>query len=164
MTRNVFLWAGCLAACWFPLPVSSETIVVDVGTREARAMLGFGWSRPERDAERTFTWIKRQEADVWFELEKPTSDYKLHVVAAPLYIHYLQQNIGVYLNDEFVAEWICEQDPAFQDFSTVVPVQYFKEGRNRLILRVGYRRKVPGDKRELGLAVDRITLAPVDGD
>lgn len=159
------------AACWLGLllahpvfgQVTPPVVEINVGTLEAREFLGFGWSRPEgnRADPRTFTWIKRKEADVWFEMEDVQGDMTLQLTAAPLYINHLKQNVGVYLNGTFIKEWFCPHDADFHTYEAQLPAALFKMGRNRLILRVGYLREVPGDERKLGLAVDRIVLSRV---
>lgn len=134
-------------------------IVIDVGTEEATAHLGYGWSRLERDGERTFSWIKRLEADVWFELERGRA-LELSVTAAPLYLSQRRQNIGVYVNDHFLVEWLCPHAPRYETFRARIPAEVLREGKNRLVLRMGYKRSIGPDRRELSLAVDRMRLEP----
>lgn len=149
---------GVVDADTRPSPVP-ERIVIDLGTRDAAGRTGFGWSRPERDHERTFVWIKHMEADVWFDLAE-VAPQEVLVTAAPLYIEHRRQNIGLYVNDRFVTEWVCANGPGFQDHAARIPAELLTAGRNRLTFRVGYRRQIGGDKRLLALAVDRIVLRP----
>jgi hypothetical protein len=114
----------------------------------------------EGDGERTFRWIKRLEADVWFDL-KETAALELEVTAAPLFLGHRRQNIGVYVNNGFLVEWVCPPRPGYAAYRAPVPAGLLREGRNRLTLRLGYKRRLgDGEDRELALAVDRIELRP----
>jgi hypothetical protein len=62
------------------------------------------------------------------------------------------------VNNRFVAEWVCPDTPSYEDYHARIPADAFTQGKNRLTLRMGYRRRPPGDKRELALAVERILL------
>lgn len=138
---------------------SAGDLVVDVGTRTSAATLGYGWSRSERKGAQRFRWVKALEADVWFEWPGAgAADAWLR--AAPFYLHYRRQNIGLYVNNRFVVEWVCPDSPDFADFHAVVPAGMLREGRNRLTLRMGYKARPPGDGRELALAVDKVVLRP----
>ena len=132
-------------------------LVIDVGRRRALVHLGFGWSQRESVPGRTFSWIKRLEADVWFHLDT-VADLELELTAAPLYLGHRRQNIGVFLNNHFVTEWVCPDSPEYADYRVAVPADVLREGKNRLTLRMGYRRLPEGDERELALAVDKIVL------
>lgn len=134
-------------------------VLMDLGAASEGAELGYGWSRPERTGERQYRWIKQREADVWFHLAQP-AESDLWILAAPLYLHYRRQNIGVYLNDRFVTEWVCPDSPDYAAYRARVPAELLLPGRNRLILRLGYKARVPTDKRDLALAVDSMLLRP----
>jgi len=146
-------------------PMPADTVpgdlLIDVGSRAAQEHLGFGWSRGERTRELgiIFQWIKCLEADVWFDVET-VSDVDLWVRAAPLHLPWKRQNVGVFVNGHWLTEWVCPDDPAYSDYYVRIPADALEVGRNRLIFRMGYRKRMGRDKRELALAVDTILLRP----
>jgi hypothetical protein len=146
-----------------PLPEQrrADETFIDVGSPAAARHLGFGWSRGERirGTGGVFQWVKRLEADVWFDVADP-ADTDLWLRAAPLYLQYQRQNIGVYVNGRFLKEWVCPDKPDYTDYHLVIPAEALKVGRNRLILRMGYRKRMGRDQRELALAVDTIVFRP----
>lgn len=132
-------------------------VVIDVGGDEPEGSMGFGWSYKERDHVRTFRWIEHMEADVWFEREE-VGEMKLRVEAAALHVEGMRQNIGVYINHAFITEWVCPDHHEFTMYHIRIPRQHLRPGNNRLTLRVGYRHRIERERRELGLAVERIVL------
>lgn len=150
----------CLAiALLLALPAFAEPWSIDLGSDTAEPSLGFGWSHGESGTNRTFRWMDRLEADIWFESDGG-SEVELALNAAPMYLAWKRQVIGVYVNGRFIAEWRCPDDPEFHDYSVTLPAGTLKPGRNRLTLRLGYHRRVPPDTREVGLAVHRISITP----
>jgi hypothetical protein len=140
-----------------PSDVMDGDIRVEMASRKAGPHLGFGWSIREREGKRGFRWVSHLEADILFDL-KTAADLDLWVTAAPLYLAHRRQNIGVYINDRFVTEWLCPDSPAYSDYHAVIPAKRLKVGPNRLTFRMGYRRRMGSDRRELSLAVERILL------
>ncbi|HBA85002.1 MAG TPA: hypothetical protein DCZ95_12980 [Verrucomicrobia bacterium] len=147
----------CAAVGWGS-PASSG-VLIDVGAPPSESSLGFGWSKREKDSERTFQWIDRMEADVWFELAAPAA-MRLYVTAAPQYMGWRRQKVGVILNDRYLGEFLCEHNPSFQVYDLPVPSEYLLAGKNRLVLRMAYRESLGRDPRELALAVDAVELKP----
>lgn len=139
-----------------PAFASEEILRLDVGSLSAEPSLGFGWSRRERDKNRTFQWICRAEADVFFEWKGRPGNVVLELVAAPLYMPWRRQKIGVTLNNRFVGEILCELSPDFKAYVLPIPADAWRAGRNRLILRMGYWEQLGRDSRELALAVDTL--------
>jgi hypothetical protein len=138
----------------------TNSILIEPASPSAGPHLGFGWcGQPEYADGREFKWIDRLEADVWFESDA-TRDTAITFMAAPLYIHWRRQVIGVYINNHFVNEWLCPDRPDFQEYRLEVPAALLQPGRNRLTFRMAYRRRNPPDRRELALAVHRIFIAP----
>jgi hypothetical protein len=154
---GLFLLPALVAAA--EAPVAGPERIINVGSRRDRPALGYGWSIRERDRVRNFCWVSGLEADVWFDWTNAGSA-ELRVVAAPMYLDQRRQNIGVYVNDRFIQEWICPDDPGYTDYHAVIPAAALKEGRNRLTLRMGYARRPPRDTRHLSLAVDEIAIRP----
>jgi len=148
------------AADW-PAETKARDIYIDVGTSASTNALGFGWSRRESSGGRTFAWVKRMEADVWFDADEPQA-MEVWLEAQPFLLPDRNQQVGLYVNHRFVAEWQCPGTPSFATFRAEIPEDVVHGGRNRLTLRVGYLRKPARDKRELALAVDRILLRPVE--
>ncbi len=132
-------------------------IIIDVGGDEPEGSMGFGWSRKESDHVRTFRWIEGLEADVWFDLEEST-DLRLRIKAAPLYIGWKRQNIGIYVNQRFLKEWVCPDSHEFAEYSVDIPGYYLRDGSNRMILRLGYSHRIGRERRELSLAVEKIVM------
>lgn len=159
--------AGAHGACAEPAAVTPSpglrpgTIVIEPARRRAREHLGFGWSRREPILGRWARWISHLEADVWFVPQSPVTDMVLCVSAAPLYLDWKRQNIGVFINNRFLGEWLCPDSPGFREYRMTIPAQFLTPSTNRLTLRMGYRRRIRPDRRELSLAVERIVFAPI---
>lgn len=139
---------------------TAGSVVIDVGGDEPEGSLGFGWSHREHEHERAFRWIEHLEADVWFELDE-VSDLNIRLRAAPLHLYWKRQNIGVYVNQRFVTEWLCPDRQVYREYQALIPTHFLKPGKNRLTLRMGYRYRVPPDPRERALAVERIVFEPL---
>ena len=135
---------------------------IDVGSHAATNWLGFGWSRGERvgRSDQGFQWMTHLEADVWFDAKEGVT-HELWLRGAPLYLPNRRQNVGVYVNGSFVTEWVCPDSDSFSLYHARLPGEWVVAGRNRLILRAGYRKRVGLDKRELSFGVERILLRPV---
>jgi hypothetical protein len=155
---RLFILALLATAC--AARADTNSVVIEPASPSAEPSLGFGWSgQPEYADGREFKWINRLEADVWFELDA-ARDTAITFTAAPLYINWRRQVIGVYINNRFVTEWLCPDRPDFQDYRVELPAGLLQPGRNRLTFRMAYRRRTPPDRRELALAVHRILVAP----
>lgn len=139
--------------------VSASNLYFDMGSFYPKDYLGFGWGRSEGAGSFNFRWINRLEADLWFEVDR-ISNMILAIRAAPLYLNYRRQKIGVYINNAYIMEWICPDDPGFRDYRVDVAATCFKKGKNRLTLRMSYLKRDAHDERELSLAVDTIFLYP----
>ena len=133
--------------------------VLDIGNKSADENLGFGWSRPEGRGDDTYRWISHLEGDVYVDLSS-VSSMDLWIRAAPYYLNWKQQNIGLYVNAEFAGEIVCPADSEFRDYHFPIPAKLLKVGRNTLTLRMGYRYRAPKDKRELSLRVKQVLLRP----
>lgn len=138
-------------------------LVIRVGEPEWKPSLRFGWSSAELGEDGRFRWMNRLEADVLFPLEA-AQDVRAVIRAAPLYLSWRRQVIGLYVNRRFVREWTCPDDPAYHDYEALIPAGLLIPGTNTLTLRAGYRKRVPPDKRELSLAVSTITLTTPAGE
>lgn len=136
-----------------------EPVELEMASEAAAPHLGFGWGQGESSTNRSFRWICRLEADILFDV-KAASDLGVSLNAAPMYMTWKRQVIGVYVNGRFVTEWMCPDSPDFQDYSVTVPAALVRPGKNTLTLRLGYRRRVPPDTREVGLAVHRVSIKP----
>jgi hypothetical protein len=134
-------------------------ILIRPGIALADRHLGFGWSGREQRRRPQYRWITRLEADVWFDLQQAV-DHELWVNAAPMYLDWQRQVVGVYVNGRFVAEWTCPDDPGFHDYRCDLPAAHLRTGRNRVTLRLAYRHRIPGDARSFALAVRRILIGP----
>ena len=139
---------------------ASGLIEIHIGDTDAKNYLGDGWSRRTHVKHRMVRWLTKMEGDVYIELDE-AKDCKISVTAAPQYLHYRRQNIGLYVNKHLVAEWVFPNDPGYADFEAVIPAKVLKEGKNTLTFRAGYRRRIRPDPRELSIAVRRITLTPL---
>ncbi len=133
--------------------------VLDIGSKSSDESLGFGWSRAEGRGENGYRWITHLEADILFDLPA-VSAVDFWIRAAPYYLNWKQQNIGLYVNAEFAGEIVCPADSEFRDYHFSIPADLLKEGRNALTLRMGYRYRAPKDKRELSLRVKQVVLRP----
>ncbi len=130
---------------------------IEVAAPDAVPFLGYGWGGPERKGESGFRWIEHMEADVLFDLPA-AGDLDVVVKAAPMYLSWRRQVVGLYVNGRFVTEWTCPDNPNVSEHGVVIPAGMVQVGTNRLTLRVGYRRKVPPDRREVSLAVESIRI------
>ena len=139
-----------------PLPEGGD-LVLHLGVDGDESYLGFGWSRGEGRAERRFRWIKRMEADVWVELDK-VSAVDIWFKAAPLYLNWRRQVVGLYVNNHFVSEWVCPDQPGESVYHARIPAETLRTGRNRLTFRMAYRKHHRRDRRELALKVETIIL------
>ena len=135
----------------------SGDIVLEMGSGAIDESLGFGWSRPENRDGIAYRWISHLEADVYVDLPA-TAPMDFWIQAAPYYLSWKQQNIGLYANGKFVDELVCPADSEFHAYRFVIPADVLKEGRNTLTLRMGYRYRAPRDKRELSLRVQQVLL------
>ena len=133
--------------------------VLDIGSTNSDESLGFGWSLAESRDGVAYRWISHLEADVYVDLPAAAPmDFWIH--AAPYYLNWKQQNIGLYANGKFVDELVCPADSEFRDYHFIIPADLLKEGRNTLTLRMGYRYRAPKDKRELSIRVKQVMLRP----
>ncbi len=144
--------------------LANDEIVVDVGAPEASGMRGYGWRRQdERSGDETFSWIRGLEGDLCIDIER-MARYELEIYAYPFYYENLSQRFAVFLNDSYVDEWICHNDPEwiFYQYSTVIPAHMLRSGENKLTFRMDYQ----SHHEPLGysLAVSRVVLRAVPPD
>lgn len=164
------VWLG-LCLCGFGQPVETPMPSLDVealfelhmGARDGADFLGFGWSHYER-GDRSYRWMQHLEADVFFDLEE-TANAVLWLEAAPKYLNWKQQRIGLYMNGRFIGQRDLPMGPDFAVYQFAVPEEALRTGKNRLILRAGYRvEPASRDSRELSVAVSRIVLMAAESD
>ena len=150
----------CTACPAEPMPERRDNdIFLNIGSSSTKTNLGYGWGRGERHGEMNMRWVRRLEADVKFHVDEAT-DMDVWVSAAPITIEGLRQNFGMFINNRYVTEWECPDEPAMHDYHAEVPAQFFRKGENVLTLRMGHLRVPPGDQRYLSLAVDKILCRP----
>ena len=135
-------------------------ILIDVGNPEYRAHLGYGWSRDEKSRDRTAAWIKRMEADVFFDAPATDRPLTLEIETRIFPVKDKRQNVGIYLNGHFIGEQICEDTIKFQTLAYTLPAEHVVAGKNRLIIRIGYLARPKGDGRKVGIFVDQIRIGP----
>ena len=140
-----------------PAEEEPSEIVLDIGSMIPRPLLGFGWSVSEIEKGRFYRWIDHLEADVTIELDR-VGDSTLWVRAGAQYVPYTRQTVSVYFNGVYVGEWVCVGHPGFVTYQLTVPARVLKKGKNRMTLRMAYRKQVGPDRRELALCVDMIRL------
>jgi hypothetical protein len=151
-----------LSACIAARAAFTNELVIEAAAPPPNVQLGFGWLQPERGDDYSFVWIDHMEADLWVTLDS-ASAADIEIRAVPYYVADRRQNIGLYVNERFIAEWICpDHMPWLLDSYTArIPEGVLKPGRNRLILRMGYR--AGSQDQEYALAVNRIILRGLDG-
>ena len=132
-------------------------ILLDIGSMVPKPLLGFGWSNSEMKNGRPYRWIEHLEADITIELDR-IGDSILRIRAAAQYVPYTRQTVSVYFNGHYVGEWICAGHPGFETYHLQVPTRVLKTGKNRMTLRMAYRKQIGLDRRELSLCVDTIWL------
>lgn len=141
----------------FPTNREPSDVEFLLGTPQSFPHLGFGWAKnTEFDKGRTFVWIDHLESDLHFELDE-TYGAELWLRASALYLAYRRQVVAVYINGQFVAEWVCADDAEYHDYYTKLLRGVFRTGKNKLTLRLGHCKR-GGDSRELSLAVDQILI------
>jgi len=146
------LWGASL-----PGRADVPELMIDVGDQGLETNLGFGWGRLEWDGQRSFSWIRRLEGDVWFDLaEAGPADFELSAV--PYFTPHRIQRIGLYVNGTFVAEWDCPHanEWSFEVYRAQIPEGLLVKGRNRITLRMGYTAGEQG--RQYSIAVDYVKL------
>jgi arylsulfatase A-like enzyme len=141
----------------------SKTVVsLDLGTPEAEASLGEGWSSPDMDRRRTIVWAVGSESTLEFDLAEPTPVViqlhgKLHskVGAAPV-------RVAVSLNGVERGHTWVPREWATLPYSLRLPAEATSAGRNLLKLAYGdlvlkaVRKAVR--HRQWGVAWDRLDI------
>jgi hypothetical protein len=112
---------------------------------------------------RRYAWIHHVEADLHVERAATPGDARFWMSAKPLWLTYRRQLVALYVNDRFVTEWTCADDPAFDSFETGIPADFWRQGKNTLTLRMAYRQR-GGDRRELSLGVEKILVRWEEGE
>ena len=120
---------------------------------------GYGWGSPERVHGRVVRWMNGREADLYLACDEPL-DRTLEITCAPLLYPFRQQNVGVFINRRYAGEWVCPHKTDFRSYLIEIPADYWIAGTNTLTLRVGYLKRNPPDRREMGLSVQRIRWWP----
>jgi hypothetical protein len=123
---------------------------------------GFGWAKPERIFDEPARWITEMEADLYFSMERPAA-LKFRLQASPYYLNWKQQQMSVYLNGHHLCDWLFPMNPSFNGYSCLLPERFVKPGKNRIILRVGYRIQQGEDPRTLGAAIRNVQLLKKSG-
>lgn len=142
---------------------SPKGLLINIGTAEDEPHLGeaFGWSRGEKSSGVRFRWIKHLEADLYFNASGP-QELEATFRAAPNYLNWQRQRVALFVNLNFVSEWICPDKADFEDYTAMIPEKFIKKGRNRITFRMGYRKRHSYDKRELSLAMAHLHLRTLD--
>ena len=137
-------------------------LVIEPALAQEEVDLIYGWSRAEPDRSgTTWRWIEKLEGELLFDLEDP-HDATFAIEAKPLVMHKRIQNMGLFVNGRFIKEWVMGTEGAFLTYSARVSARHLRRGRNRLILRAGYKGSPGSDPRELSIAVRRIVIEPDD--
>mgnify|MGYP006298548515 CR=1 FL=1 len=152
------LLAGAVSAG--PDRPAPDSLRIFPGDPEDRAPLGFGWGPPERDRDFTFAWLEHHEGDLWMARAR-RGDAVVTVKMFPYYLTYRQQRVALYVNGRLAGETIVPRrhDWVFREHRFTVPATYWREGRNRLILRCAYVGRHRG--RNLALAVQWVEVRPI---
>ena len=140
--------------------LQEHDIFIDAGMRPVLKLMGYGWGDNAHQQGWSGRWITHHEADVLLEVAELT-DYHFMLRAAPALKMDKLQSIGLFINNRFIAKWVCPYDPDPKTYSTKIPAEKLNLGTNTLSLRIGYT-TVPGgaEQRRLGLQVDYIHLRP----
>jgi hypothetical protein len=141
-----------------PGKLRGTDVLVDVGREAFRAQLGYGWGPDEVHSGRSRAWIKRHEADVNISLQAGKT-YTLWLLAKPFLIKDKFQNIGLFVNGQFLGSSPCAYEDSWQWHRFDVPTAQVKAA-TRIIIRLGYVRKPSGSSHKRGLLVDKIVLRP----
>jgi hypothetical protein len=145
------------AAESFPESPGEGAVLLDLGTMEAKANLGYGWSLAEANGGRRYRWIKSLEAQMWVDLPE-AADRTIWVEVASQYLPYTRQVLAVYINRRFAGEWVMDHEPGFDVYRLPVDAERWRTGRNEILLRAAFRVRVGTDPRELSICVDRILV------
>lgn len=150
-TGRILLAGLLLCVCG----AGADPLRIDVGAEEPGAERGYGWGERERDGERSFSWIRALEADLFMDAA-PTSAVTCTLWAVPFYQPHRKQRIGLFVNHRLLGEWTAPHVArwTFYPFRCRIPAEAWREGRNRITLRSAYKAG-PGN-REVSLAVDRL--------
>ncbi len=158
------LAAGWLLWASLPLPAAcAASLKIYPGVEPPDPRLGFGWGAAETLRGRPLRWINHLEAEVWFDAVA-SRDLALAVLAMPMTPTDEQQIVAVLVNGRFVTEWRCPLGDTWgRKYAARIPARYLRDGRNRLVLRMGFRRARTDDPDadDVALAVAKIILAPV---
>ena len=140
--------------------LQENDIFIDAGTRPVLKLMGYGWGDNGHQMGWSGRWITHHEADVVLTVDQ-LSDFTVTLRAAPALKMDKLQSIGLFINNRFVAKWVCPFDPDPQIYTGSIPAEQLRLGENKLTLRIGYT-TVPGGRemRRLGLQVDYIHLRP----
>jgi hypothetical protein len=154
--RKLVYMIAVLCACRPSTATSTNGLVIEVTAPPANVQLGFGWSQPERNEHFSFVWIKHLEADIWVTLDS-SSVREIEIKAVPFYLDDRRQRIGLFVNERFIAEWVCPYHARWtlDSYTARIPEGCLISGRNRITLRMSYR---AGQREEYALAVNSITL------
>lgn len=147
----------------FPGERRSDDVLLDIGTMQAKPFLGYGWGPADRQGDHTYRWIEALDADVEGVLgEAVDGPLEVWLVAAPQYVPYTRQRFAIYINERYIGERVCPDHNGFAVYRFDVPAGLVRAGETRLRLRLGYRKQVGPDRRELSLRVDRLLLRRKD--
>jgi len=132
---------------------------VDLGTSEARPLLGPGWAQDETDGGRTFVWSDGPESELEFFLAAPR-DVPLTLRGSPYSSPGSpEQEVALVLNGEAVDRIVLSPD--HEEARVLLPRRALREGENHLTLRYAWTLSPweesggeNGDRRRLGVAWD----------
>ena len=155
--RKLIYTIAILCACGSSRAAFTNDLVIEVAAPPANVQLGFGWLHPERNTSFSFVWMNHLEADVWVALDA-ASAAEIEIKAAPFYLNYRTQSLGLYVNGRFIQEWICpiHSEWRLDTYDAEIPQGILKPGNNRITLRAGYR--IGNEGSQLSVAVNSIIL------
>ncbi|MEM9291432.1 MAG: sulfatase [Acidobacteriota bacterium] len=139
-----------LAAQWPGAAIERETSVLDIGSPQARAALGAGWHRNERDRERSFAWT-RGEAELRFFLLRPRATSLTLRCRGP------ESGTPLEVSVNETSLPVVGLEEAFQPVVVELPAETLQAGENRLLLKTPVA-SIPGDRRSLGIACESLRL------
>jgi hypothetical protein len=130
---------------------------VDLGAEDDAAVAAYGWSAPGEVRQRSVRWVDGMEADLVVSLAQP-ADLELVIEAAQEPVHWRRHQLGVYVNNRFVVALRSPNHGQYHVYRTTVPAAFWRDGENRLTLRMAYRIRIGEPEYRFGFAVDQVFL------
>jgi hypothetical protein len=155
--RKLIYIIAILFACQASHAAATNDLVIEVAAPPENVRLGFGWLHPERNTNFSFVWMNHLEADVWVTLDT-ASAAEIEIKAAPYYLNYRSQSLGLTVNGRFIQEWVCPIHSAWRldTYTAKIPRGILKPKTNCITLRASYR--IGDEGSQLAIAVNSITL------